>query len=66
VLEDVSISSEHCRFRLEDGGFVMHDLKSTNGTFVNDKRVARHPLQDGDVIQVGETFLTFRREHSRS
>jgi len=66
VLEDVAVSSEHCRIRLEDGRFVMHDLKSTNGTFVNDKRVSRHALQDGDVIQVGETWLTYKREQSRA
>jgi hypothetical protein len=65
VLDDVAVSNEHCRFRLEDGRFVMHDLKSTNGTFVNDKRVARHALQDGDVIQVGETWLTFKRDQTR-
>lgn len=66
VLDDVAVSSEHCRVRLEDGRYVVHDLKSTNGTFVNEKRVTRHPLEDGDVLQVGETFLTFKREHRRA
>jgi hypothetical protein len=65
ALEDVAVSSEHCRVRQEDGRFVVHDLKSTNGTFVNDRRVTRHPLEDGDVLQVGETWLTFKREHRR-
>jgi hypothetical protein len=65
VLEDVAVSSEHCRVRWEEGRFVVHDLKSTNGTFVNDRRVTRHPLEEGDVLQVGETYLTFRREHRR-
>ena len=66
VLDDVAVSSEHCRLREEEGRYVVHDLKSTNGTFVNDKRISRQPLQDGDVIQVGETFLVFRREHLRA
>jgi len=65
VLEDVSISGQHCRIRPEDGGFVLHDLKSTNGTFVNDKRVSRHTLSDGDRVQVGETVMQFRNEHRR-
>jgi pSer/pThr/pTyr-binding forkhead associated (FHA) protein len=43
----------------------VQDLKSTNGTFVNDRRVSRHPLAEGDVIQVGETCLQFRVEHRR-
>jgi hypothetical protein len=64
--EDVAVSSEHCRIRPEDGAFVLHDLKSTNGTFVNDKRVSRQPLAEGDTIQVGETYLQFRLEHRRN
>jgi hypothetical protein len=64
--EDVAVSSEHCRIRPEEGKFVLHDLKSTNGTFVNDRRVTRHPLAEGDTIQVGETYLQFRMEHRRS
>jgi len=66
VLKDVSISGQHCRIRPEEGGFVLHDLKSTNGTFVNDKRVSRHPLSDGDLVQVGETVMQFRTEHRRA
>jgi len=64
--EDVAVSSEHCRIRPEDGKFVLHDLKSTNGTFVNDRKVTRQPLAEGDTIQVGETYLQFRLEHRRS
>lgn len=64
--EDVAVSSEHCRIRPENGRFVLHDLKSTNGTFVNDKRVTSQPLSEGDTIQVGETYLQFRLEHRRS
>jgi hypothetical protein len=65
VIDDVAVSNEHCRIRPEDGRFVLHDLQSTNGTFVNERRVATHPLEAGDVVQVGETHLTFWREHSR-
>jgi hypothetical protein len=62
VLEDLSVSSQHCRVRPEEGRFVLHDLKSTNGTFVNERRVTRHPLAEGDVVKVGETTLQFRME----
>jgi hypothetical protein len=65
VLPDVSVSSQHCRIRPEDGRFVLFDLESTNGTFVNDKRVARHPLAEGDVVQIGETYLEYRTERSK-
>ena len=64
VLDDASASSQHCRIRAApDGGFVLHDLGSTNGTFVNDRRVTLHPLAEGDRIRVGETVLELRRQH---
>jgi hypothetical protein len=65
VLDDTSVSSQHCRVRPEQGLFVLYDLKSTNGTMVNGRRVDRHPLEEGDVIQVGETNLQFRRDRQR-
>jgi hypothetical protein len=65
VLEDVAVSSQHCRIRLEQGHFVLHDLKSTNGTLVNDQKVSRHTLSEGDVIRIGETSLQFRLESLR-
>ena len=65
VLDDASVSSQHCRIRPEPGGFVVHDMKSTNGTQVNGRPVDRHRLAEGDVIQVGETSLQYRRERKR-
>lgn len=65
VVNDVSVSSEHCRIRPEDGHFVLHDLKSTNGTFVNERRVTRHVLQEGDVLKIGETSLLFKTDLKR-
>ena len=66
VINDVSVSSEHCRIRPEDGHFVLHDLKSTNGTFVNERRVTRHVLTEGDVVKIGETSLLFKTDLKRS
>jgi hypothetical protein len=60
VLEDETVSAQHFRIRPEDGRFALHDLGSTNGTKVNDRRVSRHPLSDGDVVRVGDTSLEFR------
>jgi pSer/pThr/pTyr-binding forkhead associated (FHA) protein len=49
---------------VRDGNYLIEDLGSTNGTFVNrGRRLApgdRHPLKDGDEIIVGKTFLRFR------
>lgn len=66
VLEDDAVSSQHFRIRPRQGSFELIDLKSTNGTFVNERRVARHPLVAGDVIKVGQTVLQFRMDHQAS
>jgi uncharacterized protein YegL len=66
VVNDLSVSSEHCRIRPEDGRFVLHDLKSTNGTFVNERRVTRHILSEGDILKIGETALMFRTDLKRA
>lgn len=62
VVQDVAVSGQHCRIRPEDGAFVLHDLNSTNGTFVNDRQVTRHVLAEGDVVRLGDTQLVFKRE----
>jgi pSer/pThr/pTyr-binding forkhead associated (FHA) protein len=66
VLEDVSVSSQHARIRPEGGKFVLHDLKSTNGTFANERRVTQHVLAEGDTIKIGETYLQFRTNQKQS
>jgi hypothetical protein len=60
---EAKVSRRHARISLSDGKYVLEDLGSTNGTFVNrGKRLApgtRQPLNDGDEIIVGKTFLRF-------
>lgn len=59
VVDDTAVSGNHaCVFRDGDGHAVK-DLESTNGTFVNDKRIAIARLRDGDVIAVGRHRLVF-------
>jgi DNA-binding winged helix-turn-helix (wHTH) protein len=59
------VSRRHAAVRLEHDGeratALVEDLGSTNGTFVERRRVARAvPLADGDVVRIGEATLTFR------
>jgi pSer/pThr/pTyr-binding forkhead associated (FHA) protein len=64
-IEDPVLSRHHCRVEpaLEGDGFVVIDLESRNGTFVNGKRAAaRQPLNDGDVITIGRTHIKFRKQ----
>ena len=61
---EAKVSRRHARISRRDGQYAIEDLGSTNGTFVNrGRRLApgnSHPLQDGDEIIVGKTFLRFR------
>ncbi len=43
----------------DSDGFVLRDLGSTNGTFVNGERIQEHRLQPGDRIQIGASTITF-------
>ena len=59
VIDNPAVSGHHaCVFRDGDA-CIVEDLQSTNGTFVNEKRVSRHRLQDGDVLLVGKHTLVF-------
>jgi pSer/pThr/pTyr-binding forkhead associated (FHA) protein len=61
AVPDSSVSSKHARILRTDDGFVIEDLQSRNGTFVNGERVTDgpHPLSDGDLIRLGKVILTF-------
>jgi hypothetical protein len=60
VLPDPHISRFHARIDLEEHGFVLADVGSTNGTYVCGRRVIRHPLESGDRLQLGSTLLEFQ------
>lgn len=56
------VSRQHARVDPVDGGAVIVDLGSTNGTAVNGEDVQSRPLQSGDRIQLGTVELEFRLE----
>jgi len=53
------VSRRHARLSFEGGGFVIKDLNSNNGTYVNGERVSEAPLKEGDRVQVGPAVFTF-------
>ena len=60
-IADSNISREHCKLERTDAGWLLTDLGSTNGTYVNGRRViAPTSLRRGDTIQVGKTVMEVR------
>ncbi len=58
-LNDLGVSSHHARIFRGPDGYVVEDLKSRNGTWVNGKRVSLSILKDADEIRLGATDLRF-------
>ena len=56
---DNEISRQHAEIRREDGGYSIVDLGSSNGIYVNGRRVPQSHLQTGDRVQLGQTVFLF-------
>jgi hypothetical protein len=61
AVPDTGMSRHHTEIMADESKFILTDLGSTNGTFVNGKRVAEAELKDGDTIEIGKVALRFRR-----
>ena len=59
---DLLVSSRHCKIQTEQDSYVLHDLGSTNGTFVNGTPVKSKELTIGDEITLGKTLLSVKEE----
>jgi pSer/pThr/pTyr-binding forkhead associated (FHA) protein len=58
IVDAPLVSRLHCRITAADEILEVVDLKSTNGTFVNDTRVQRGQLKNGDRLRLGGVFLS--------
>lgn len=58
-LVKAGVSRKHAVIRLTERGFLLEDLGSQNGTFVNGSRVPTHNLVDGDEIWIGDVKVRF-------
>ena len=64
-LDDKAVSMRHSAIRYEKRGdafeFVLYDLASTNGTYLNGQRISSTVLKDNDRIEIGESVLAFKK-----
>jgi pSer/pThr/pTyr-binding forkhead associated (FHA) protein len=59
VIENLSVSRNHARIRRQTGKYILTDLNSANGTFVNGVRVSKTEIVHDDVITIGKHKLVF-------
>jgi pSer/pThr/pTyr-binding forkhead associated (FHA) protein len=59
VLKESKISRQHASINFHNGNYVLVDLKSSNGVYVNGKKVEEAALKDGDEVSVGSFKFQF-------
>jgi pSer/pThr/pTyr-binding forkhead associated (FHA) protein len=64
IVDVALVSRLHCRLTATEGHVDVEDLDSTNGTFVNDKKIDRAQLASGDRLRVGRVEMTVERQRS--
>jgi pSer/pThr/pTyr-binding forkhead associated (FHA) protein len=62
IVDAALVSRVHCRLTATRDGVEVEDLKSTNGTYVNGKRVKHATLADGDRLRVGRVEMMITRK----
>jgi signal transduction histidine kinase len=56
---DTEVSRHHAEIRRVEGEYIVSDLNSSNGTFVNGERIRQHRLMSGDQVQLGSTLMLY-------
>ncbi|MEK7381980.1 MAG: FHA domain-containing protein [Elusimicrobiota bacterium] len=58
-IDNPAVSGHHCRISRQGGTYFVEDLESTNGTFVNEKRIKKSGLHHNDVVGIAKHSLVF-------
>jgi pSer/pThr/pTyr-binding forkhead associated (FHA) protein len=53
-IAEPSVSSHHCEVLVRGSDFIVRDLNSTNGTFVNSEKITEGPIKPGQVLRLGQ------------
>jgi hypothetical protein len=65
VIKDPLVSRDHLQLRAQNGRYILFDLSSTGGTYINNQLVESVTLKPGDVVRIGKTILIFNQELSQ-
>lgn len=65
-LLDTEVSRRHATCKWHEGQFVVEDLKSSNGTFVNGRKISRKVLKNGDQLRIGRSVFLFTHVESET
>lgn len=60
LIEDATVSGKHAGIKMDDLKFELADFGSTNGTYVNGKRITKQFLKDGDSVKFGNIDMKFK------
>jgi len=60
IIENLAVSGHHAKIDSVGDGFVLTDLQSKNGSFVNEQMITSHWLKNGDVVSIGKHSLLFQ------
>lgn len=63
-MNDLRVSRTHAQIRAMKDGFILFDIGSTGGTYVNGERVSQRVLKPGDVISIAGIKLIYAEENS--
>ena len=61
-IDNLQVSNKHARIVKQGGNYFIEDLKSTNGTFLNNEKITKEPLREKDTITIGKHTLEIHFE----
>lgn len=60
MIDNMAVSGHHAKIENKEGSFIITDMNSTNGTFVNGKKTVSAVLKSNDWITIGKHILYFK------
>ena len=63
-IDNLAVSGHHARITWEKDHYIVEDLGSLNGTYVNNERVGKATLKNGDQVKIGKHLVEFKHESS--